>query len=174
MPRNILMLAVASALAMASVTAVAAAEAARRPPAATSAATVAIELRGQLPHPLALGDLRRHQRPQLRRFGQPVGALLERHGLQTSSSSERRFARHYVGQRTMIERDGASFLAYNLYTDTGRGTVWGDTVGTNTVAGIGRGMSINNANTHTVFGTIANSYQRTRTPPPACTPTRSR
>ena len=60
-----------------------------------------------------------------------------------------------VGQRLM--KGGASFLEYNLYTDTGRGTVWGDTVGTNTVAGIGRGMSINNANTHTVFGTIVNS-----------------
>jgi spore coat protein U-like protein len=53
-------------------------------------------------------------------------------------------------------KSGANVLEYNLFTDAARGTIWGNTVGT-TVGGSGRGMSINMANTHTVFGTIANS-----------------
>ena len=61
-----------------------------------------------------------------------------------------------IGQR-LLRSAGGSVLEYNLFTNAGRGTVWGDTTGTNTVGGTGRGMSINNANTHTVFGTIVNS-----------------
>jgi spore coat protein U-like protein len=61
-----------------------------------------------------------------------------------------------IGQR-LLRSAGGSVLEYNLFTNAARGTVWGDTIGTNTVGGSGRGMSINNANTHTVFGTIANS-----------------
>ncbi len=60
-----------------------------------------------------------------------------------------------VAQRLL--KSGSNVLEYNLFTNAARGTIWGDTVGTNTVAGTGRGMSINRANTHTVFGTIANS-----------------
>jgi spore coat protein U-like protein len=53
--------------------------------------------------------------------------------------------------------DGTNELEYNLFTSAARTTVWGETVGTNTVAGTGQGMSSTKANTHTVYGTIANS-----------------
>jgi spore coat protein U-like protein len=61
-----------------------------------------------------------------------------------------------VTQR-LLRSTGGNVLEYNLFTTAARGTIWGDTLGTNTVGGSGRGMSINKANTHTVFGTIANS-----------------
>lgn len=54
-------------------------------------------------------------------------------------------------------KSGSNVLEYNLFTNAARGTIWGETTGTNTVGGTGRGMSINKVNTHTVFGTIANS-----------------
>jgi spore coat protein U-like protein len=53
--------------------------------------------------------------------------------------------------------DGTNNLEYNLYTSATRTTVWGETVGINTVPGTGQGMSSTKANTHTVYGTIANS-----------------
>ena len=59
-----------------------------------------------------------------------------------------------IAQRLL--KSGSNVLQYNLFTSAARTTIWGDTVGT-TVGGTGRGMSINKANTHTVFGTIANS-----------------
>ena len=59
-----------------------------------------------------------------------------------------------IAQRLL--KSGSNQLEYNLFTDAARGTIWGNTVGA-TVGGSGRGMSINMANTHTVFGTIANS-----------------
>jgi spore coat protein U-like protein len=52
---------------------------------------------------------------------------------------------------------GTNNLEYNLYTSATRTTVWGETVGINTVPGTGQGMSSTKANTHTVYGTIANS-----------------
>ncbi len=42
------------------------------------------------------------------------------------------------------------FVNYALYTDTGRTLNWGNTVGTNTVAGIGNGA----AQTHFVYGRV--------------------
>lgn len=54
-------------------------------------------------------------------------------------------------------KSGTNFLEYNLFTTAARGTIWGDSAGVNTVGGLGRGMSLLKANTHTVHGTIANS-----------------
>jgi len=45
---------------------------------------------------------------------------------------------------------GASTINYSLYSDTGRTTVWGNTVGTNTVAGTGNGAS----QSYTVYGRV--------------------
>jgi len=67
-----------------------------------------------------------------------------------------------IGQRLLLS--GLNELQYNLYTDAGRGTIWGETVGTNTVGGNGRGMSALKANTHTVFGTIPNSVENQDAP----------
>jgi spore coat protein U-like protein len=46
--------------------------------------------------------------------------------------------------------DGTSFLPYQLYRDSARSLVWGDTVGTNTLAGTGTGA----AQTIPVFGRV--------------------
>lgn len=43
-----------------------------------------------------------------------------------------------------------SSLGYGLYSDSGRTTNWGDTVGTDTVAGAGNGGN----QTHTVYGRV--------------------
>jgi spore coat protein U-like protein len=45
---------------------------------------------------------------------------------------------------------GSAVLTYGLFTDSARGTVWGNTVGTNTVAGTGSGL----AQTLTVYGRV--------------------
>lgn len=45
---------------------------------------------------------------------------------------------------------GANTLTYSLYSDAGHTTAWGDTVGTNTVAGTGNGT----AQSITVYGKI--------------------
>jgi spore coat protein U-like protein len=47
---------------------------------------------------------------------------------------------------------GTETLEYNLFSDAGRSTVWGSTVGTNTVGGTGSGL--NSAITHTVYGRL--------------------
>ena len=60
-----------------------------------------------------------------------------------------------VAQRLLS--DGTNDLEYNLFTSAARPTIWGETLGTDTVPGIGQGMSSTKANTHTVYGTIANS-----------------
>lgn len=60
-----------------------------------------------------------------------------------------------IAQRLLS--DGTNDLEYNLYTSAARTTVWGETAGTDTVAGTGQGMSSTKANTHTVYGTITNS-----------------
>ncbi|MGB7905009.1 MAG: spore coat U domain-containing protein [Steroidobacteraceae bacterium] len=60
-----------------------------------------------------------------------------------------------IAQRLLSS--GTDELEYNLYTAATRTTIWGQTVGTNTVGGTGQGMSSTKANTHTVYGTIANS-----------------
>ena len=59
------------------------------------------------------------------------------------------------GDSTARELDNAGTpLAYNLYTDNGYGTIWGDsgTAGTSAVAILGTGMG--NLVTRTVFGRI--------------------
>jgi spore coat protein U-like protein len=46
--------------------------------------------------------------------------------------------------------NGANTITYSLYQDTGRTTVWGNTIGTNTVAGTGNGAS----QSYTVYGRV--------------------
>jgi len=46
--------------------------------------------------------------------------------------------------------NGASTINYSLYRDSGRTTVWGNTVGTNTVAGTGNGA----LQSYTVYGRV--------------------
>jgi spore coat protein U-like protein len=45
---------------------------------------------------------------------------------------------------------GSSLLTYGLYQDSGHATVWGQTVGTDTVSGTGTGLPV----TQTVYGQI--------------------
>ena len=46
-------------------------------------------------------------------------------------------------------------LVYNLYTSGTYGTVWGDTTnGTGRAGGLGAGMALANARTHTVYGQL--------------------
>ena len=45
---------------------------------------------------------------------------------------------------------GANTVNYSLYSDSGRSTVWGNTVGTNTVAATGSGAS----QSYTVYGRV--------------------
>jgi spore coat protein U-like protein len=45
---------------------------------------------------------------------------------------------------------GTNTLGYQLYSDSGRQIVWGETSGTDTVAGTGTGLPID----HTVYGSI--------------------
>ena len=45
---------------------------------------------------------------------------------------------------------GSATVTYSLYSDSGRTTVWGNTVGTNTVAGVGNGAS----QSYTVYGRV--------------------
>jgi spore coat protein U-like protein len=45
---------------------------------------------------------------------------------------------------------GAATINYSLYSDSGRTTVWGNTVGTNTVAATGNGA----AQSYTVYGRV--------------------
>ena len=53
---------------------------------------------------------------------------------------------------------GASTISYQLYSNSGRTTVWGNTVGTNTVSGIGNGL----AQPYTAYGQVPIQT----TPPP--------
>jgi len=46
--------------------------------------------------------------------------------------------------------NGSSTINYSLYSDSGRTTVWGNTVGTNTVAATGNGAS----QSYTVYGRV--------------------
>lgn len=55
----------------------------------------------------------------------------------------------------LLAGSGANTLQYNLYTTVAANTVWGDgTLGTGTVSGLGAGMAIASAQTHTVFGQL--------------------
>jgi spore coat protein U-like protein len=53
-----------------------------------------------------------------------------------------------VNQRKMVA--GANILNYQLYSDSSRTTIWGNTSGTDTVTGTGTGLAVD----HTVYGTI--------------------
>jgi spore coat protein U-like protein len=53
-----------------------------------------------------------------------------------------------VAVRKMTQ--GSATINYSLYSDSGRTTVWGNTVGTNTVAGIGTGAR----RRYTVYGRV--------------------
>ena len=53
-----------------------------------------------------------------------------------------------VNQRKMVS--GAASLNYQLYSDSNRSAIWGNTTGTDTVTGSGTGI----AQDHTVFGSI--------------------
>ena len=50
---------------------------------------------------------------------------------------------------------GLETLEYNLFSDAGRLSVWGSSVGTNTVPGTGTGLA--NVLTRTVYGRVLNS-----------------
>jgi spore coat protein U-like protein len=45
---------------------------------------------------------------------------------------------------------GANALNYQLYSDSARSTIWGNTTGTDTVTGVGTGLAVD----HTVFGAV--------------------
>ena len=69
-----------------------------------------------------------------------------------------------VNQRKMVS--GAQSLNYQLYSDSARSTIWGNTTGTDTVTGVGTGLAVD----HTVFGAVpaaqvvpAGDYQDTIT-----------
>jgi len=69
-----------------------------------------------------------------------------------------------VNQRKMVS--GTQNLNYQLYSDSARSTIWGNTAGTDTVTGVGTGLAVD----HTVFGAIpaaqvvpAGDYQDTIT-----------
>jgi spore coat protein U-like protein len=53
-----------------------------------------------------------------------------------------------VNQRKMVS--GANNLNYQLYSDSARSAIWGNTTGTDTVTGTGTGL----AQDHTVFGSV--------------------
>lgn len=53
-----------------------------------------------------------------------------------------------VANRLMV--NGTDTIAYSIYSNSARTTVWGDTVGTNTVASTGTGSS----QTHTLYGRV--------------------
>lgn len=58
--------------------------------------------------------------------------------------------------------DGAAtpeYLSYQVYSDSGRTTVWGNTVGTNTVAATGSGSTQSN----TVYGRVPSGQQTVST-----------
>ena len=69
-----------------------------------------------------------------------------------------------VNQRKMAS--GTNALNYQLYSDSARTTIWGNTTGTDTVTGVGTGLAVD----HTVFGAVpaaqvvpAGDYQDTIT-----------
>jgi spore coat protein U-like protein len=53
-----------------------------------------------------------------------------------------------VNQRKMVS--GANNLNYQLYSDSARSTIWGNTTGTDTVTGVGSGLAVD----HTVYGAV--------------------
>ena len=71
-----------------------------------------------------------------------------------------------AGGRHMKPAAGTQVLTYQLYSDSARNAIWGNTPGTDTVTGVGTGI----AQDHTVFGAVpaaqvvpAGDYQDTIT-----------
>jgi spore coat protein U-like protein len=60
-----------------------------------------------------------------------------------------------VSSRKMTHTDGTSTLSYALFSDSGRTSNWGETVDTDTVAGVGTGTNQD----LTVYGQIAAGQQ---------------
>ena len=58
-----------------------------------------------------------------------------------------------INQRKMVS--GANTLDYQLYTDSTRANIWGETIGTDTVTGSGTGVGV----PHTVFGSVAGAQK---------------
>jgi spore coat protein U-like protein len=60
-----------------------------------------------------------------------------------------------INQRQMKPTSGTGTqnLNYQLYSDSARSVIWGNTPGTNTVTGVGTGLAVD----HTVFGAIPGS-----------------
>jgi spore coat protein U-like protein len=55
-----------------------------------------------------------------------------------------------VAQRLLVGGTSAATIRYNLYTTAGRGTIWGNTVATDTVAATGNGAQ----QTYTIYGRV--------------------
>jgi spore coat protein U-like protein len=55
-----------------------------------------------------------------------------------------------VSQRLLFNSGTNSTVKYNLYTDAGRSTIWGNTVGTDTVHATGSGAS----QSYTIYGRV--------------------
>jgi spore coat protein U-like protein len=53
-----------------------------------------------------------------------------------------------INARKMVS--GTQALNYQLYSDSARTTIWGNTTGTDTVTGVGTGLAVD----HTVFGAV--------------------
>jgi spore coat protein U domain-containing protein, fimbrial subunit CupE1/2/3/6 len=53
-----------------------------------------------------------------------------------------------VNQRKMVS--GTQALNYQLYRESSRTSIWGNTTGTDTVTGVGTGLAVD----HTVFGSV--------------------
>jgi spore coat protein U-like protein len=55
----------------------------------------------------------------------------------------------------LLSGSGANELQYNLFTDVGAATIWGDgSLGTGIVSGMGAGMAAGSTQRHTVFGQL--------------------
>jgi spore coat protein U-like protein len=63
-----------------------------------------------------------------------------------------------VSQRLLNNSSTSETIKYNLYTDSGRATIWGNTVGTDTVHATGSGAQ----QTYTIYGRVPG--QNTPTP----------
>jgi spore coat protein U-like protein len=59
---------------------------------------------------------------------------------------------------------GSNTLEYNLFSDGGRTSVWGDGVGASAVPGVGNGMGVASAVTHTIFAELFNSLANQAAP----------
>jgi spore coat protein U-like protein len=74
-----------------------------------------------------------------------------------------------IAQRLLNDGAAGDTLQYNLYTSPAMTTVWGTTVGTNTVAGTGGGMAV--AVNQQVTGQVVDSAANQAVPPGTYTDT---